>query len=407
MVATSASNASSATPGSSRGDDLSPAPVGVHFSALDGARAFAAIGVFVTHLGLLSGFITSHSTLGPFMARMDVGVAVFFVLSGFLLYRPFVAARFAQKPPTPTGVYAKRRLIRIFPAYWVALIIIAFVLRAPAFEEPHSFVAHMLLIHAYDGTQVTGGPIQQSWTLSIEIAFYAFVPVWAWLMSRRTRSPRAQLKVEIGSLLLLAAAAWAANIGLLIGGVSGSTFSQAGIWLPLRLTDFIPGMLLAVASAWISHSNIELPRWIRSIAFGATCWALAILAFWFMSTQLGLPMFPTYSARQAFAVRVFYLAVAVLFLTPAVIGNRDSRVVSALLANRPIIWVGLVSYGIYIWHEAWMILYQRWFDEPFLQASFIRMGIFAALTTVGTAALSWYFVEKPAMNWGRGTRQPH
>ena len=99
MVATSASNASSATPGSSRGDDLSPAPVGVHFSALDGARAFAAIGVFVTHLGLLSGFITSHSTLGPFMARMDVGVAVFFVLSGFLLYRPFVAARFAQKPP--------------------------------------------------------------------------------------------------------------------------------------------------------------------------------------------------------------------------------------------------------------------------------------------------------------------
>ncbi|MEI2637877.1 MAG: acyltransferase [Microthrixaceae bacterium] len=379
---------------------------GQHFPALDGARAVAAVGVFVTHLGLLSGLITTHWWLGRFMARMDVGVSVFFVLSGFLLYRPFVAARLAGADARPVGAYALRRILRIFPAYWVALVIIAFILQAPAFEDSHSFIAHFFLLHAYDGTQVTGGPIQQSWTLVIEVAFYAFVPCWAWLLSRRKRSPERQFRVELGALGALMVVSGGANVALLVLGVDGSTFSEFGIWLPFRITDFIPGMALAVLSAWVSHRKLTLPHWVTSNLSAAICWMLALVVFWVLSTQLGLPAFPTYSAKQAFAVRVLYLAFAVLFVTPAIMGSQRGGPIQGLLANRIAIWFGLVSYGIYIWHEAWMILYQRWFNEPFLQSSFLRMGIFSAVTTVATAAASWYLIEKPVMRWGANrTRQ--
>ena len=69
------------------------APERVHFAALDGCRAVAALGVVLVHIALLSGY--AHRTqdgVGAFLARADGGVSVFFVRSGFLLYRPFVAA---------------------------------------------------------------------------------------------------------------------------------------------------------------------------------------------------------------------------------------------------------------------------------------------------------------------------
>ncbi|MEX0768848.1 MAG: acyltransferase, partial [Microthrixaceae bacterium] len=121
--------------------------------ALDGCRALAAVGVLITHVSLLSGFSNRSTTLGPYLARMDVGVSVFFVLSGFLLYRPFVAARFAGQPSSDIGSYARRRVLRIIPAYWVALTVVGFILRAPGFVEPHSIVSHYLLLQIYDSTQ--------------------------------------------------------------------------------------------------------------------------------------------------------------------------------------------------------------------------------------------------------------
>src|SRR6266487_2807271 len=100
------------------------------FPCFDGFRALAAISVLITHVAYLSGF-DIHSGLGAFTARMDVGVAVFFMISGFLLYRPFVAARLAERHGSRPLAYFWRRALRIFPAYWVALTITVFVLHVP------------------------------------------------------------------------------------------------------------------------------------------------------------------------------------------------------------------------------------------------------------------------------------
>lgn len=369
----------------------------LHLPALDGCRAIAAMGVLVTHVGLLSGYITRTPGIGPYLARMDVGVSIFFALSGFLLYRPFVAARFAGTDAGDLRAYVRRRVLRILPAYWVALTIIAFVLHAPGFEEPHTIVSHYLLLQVYDSTQLVGGPIQQAWSLSTEVAFYVFVPIWAWLMARPRRRGGSQLRVELLGLAALAVGSTLANLMLIRIGVSDSRFAQLGTWLPFRIGDFVPGMVLAVLSAHVAHHGLQWPAWTRRAPFALASWAGALVVFWFVSTQLDLPMFPTFTPSQAFAVRVLYVAIATLFLVPAVLHRSERGLVPAVLANPVAVWLGLVSYGIYIWHEAWQDVYLRLTDQPPLASSFPGMMAFTVGASVIVAAASWYVVERPAM----------
>ncbi|MDQ2678578.1 MAG: acyltransferase [Actinomycetota bacterium] len=375
-------------------------PGRVHYPTLDGCRALAAIGVLVTHVGLLSGYITRTPGIGPYLARMDVGVSIFFVLSGFLLYRPVVAARFENRQRGDVGAYARRRVLRIIPAYWVALVIVAFVLRAPAFFEPHSIVAHFLLLQVYDSQQLVGGPIQQSWSLATEVAFYVFVPCWAWLMSLKQRTPERQVRVEIISLVALFVVSMLANLWLVRIGVADSTFAQLGTWLPFRIGDFVPGMLLAVVTAWVAQRGLRLPTWLTGAPFTLGCWIAALGVFWLVSTQLDLPMFPTFTPSQAYAVRLLYVVFAALIVIPAVLARSDRGPARWIFANRVMVWLGLVSYGIYIWHEAWQDVYLRITDQPALNSSFVGMMAFTVVTTLICAALSWYLVERPAMAWG-------
>src|SRR4029453_8643404 len=90
---------------------------------LDGMRALAALGVLVCHVALQVGF-SPHNRFGHYFARLDVGVAVFFVLSGFLLYRPFVARRMDGRPRPSPRDYLRNRFLRIFPGYWLALTLL-------------------------------------------------------------------------------------------------------------------------------------------------------------------------------------------------------------------------------------------------------------------------------------------
>src|SRR4051812_18261375 len=83
---------------------------------MDACRGLAALSVLVYHLGAVPG----HQPLGKLGDGLQIGVPVFFLLSGFLLYRPFVAAR-ATGSQVNVRRYASRRVLRIVPAYWVAL----------------------------------------------------------------------------------------------------------------------------------------------------------------------------------------------------------------------------------------------------------------------------------------------
>src|SRR3954470_1351783 len=95
------------------------------FPLMDSLRAVAALSVLAFHAAFFAGMYTSDSPLRPYLAQPLAGVTVFFVISGFLLYRPFVRARAADDPAPRASAYAWRRFLRIVPAYWLALTVIA------------------------------------------------------------------------------------------------------------------------------------------------------------------------------------------------------------------------------------------------------------------------------------------
>ena len=380
-------------------------PLVPHLTALDGCRAVAALGVLLNHVALLSGYTGRHTGIGQYLARAEVGVSIFFVLSGYLLYRPFVADRLDGRARRDTADYARRRVLRIVPAYWVALTIVAFVLRAPPFREPHSIVSHYLLLQVYDVNQVVGGPVQQAWTLATEVSFYVFLPVWAWLLARRSRTPERQLRVEVLGVAALWGGSMLLKLGALAAGTSAEHMGMMNTWLPFRMDEFALGMALAVAAAWFRQRRVQLPTGTRAAVLTVASWLVAAAIYWFLCTQLDMPLGPLYTPRQSVVLRALYSFVALFLIAPAVFASRDRGPAKALLANRPIVWVGLISYGIYLWHEAWQDVYLRLTDQPPLQADFLGMLAFTLVLSVVAAAVSWYVVERPVMRWGRTRRR--
>ena len=85
------------------------------FPLLDPLRVIAAFAIVFTHTGSVTNF-NADNWLGQFTARLNIGVALFFLLSGFLLYRPFVAARYQDRPPVRIRDYTRRPVLRIVPA---------------------------------------------------------------------------------------------------------------------------------------------------------------------------------------------------------------------------------------------------------------------------------------------------
>src|SRR3954447_9672062 len=108
------------------GGDRGARAQAARFEGFDGLRAIAAFAVVAHHASLLSAQMVGGDFNHQF-TQLDVGVAVFFLISGFLLYRPFVERMLSERPEPPIGGYLLRRGPRIFPAYWLALTTIIVV----------------------------------------------------------------------------------------------------------------------------------------------------------------------------------------------------------------------------------------------------------------------------------------
>src|SRR5437763_428837 len=104
----------------------------------------AAASVFVFHAAWLTGF-SVRSGSGAYLFQLDVGVDVFFVLSGFLLYRPFVRAHLEGGPAPTISRYYKRRVLRIFPAYWLVLMAVLYVFHQAAAPTTHDGLVYFSL----------------------------------------------------------------------------------------------------------------------------------------------------------------------------------------------------------------------------------------------------------------------
>lgn len=361
---------------------------------VEGLRAVAAGAVFLTHLGQTSGF-TSQNPLGPLFARLNVGVTIFFVITGYLLYRPWVVARIAGRPRPRLGRYAARRAARILPAYWVALVALALIL--PSVVEgvfSNDWWAYFGLLQVYSRDWILNG-LTVAWSLGTEVAFYALLPALGYVgvrvLGRRGRHD--QVRIELWAL------ACSAVVALALLEVAHR--ADWGQMYPITLLGkwpwFAVGMALGVANAaWAHEEWAGAPRLLRSArAHPWAWWSCAALVLVFSALEAVLP-------REVFAMdyrdvmleTALYAVFAALLVTPVIVGEASAaRSPARLLSVRPVVWLGTVSYGIFLWHRPFVL----WTVGHYPTASLAVLGLLSLALTLACAAASWYLVERPVM----------
>lgn len=363
---------------------------------MNSLRAVAALAVLIFHLRF-------YTSLPSVVGYGDAGVTVFFLLSAFLLYRPLARVHLDGGKPQRLRTYARRRVLRIVPAYWVVLTIGAVLLSQRYVFGPKGPLFYGFL-QIYQRNTLFGG-VSVAWTLCIEVTLYAFLPLWAWLMRRfPARNRQRVLLLELlGCVLLIALSTiWKEVVlgpeNFLTG--SGPWFYFA---LPSYLDQFAIGMALAVLSVWWQGKPLPAP--LRPLdRFPGLSWVVAGVALWVTTETV------TRSGRLLGSTSVdvgqqwLYAAIALFLILPCVFGDQRRGLLRKSLGLRPILWIGMVSYAVYLWHTLVLQYLSKWHVPGTVARAlhisptliWIPFGIGATLVI---AALSWHLIEQPALRF--------
>jgi peptidoglycan/LPS O-acetylase OafA/YrhL len=347
-------------------------------ASLTGIRAVAALLVVATHAAYTTGkYIEGY--FGLVCARMEMGVPIFFVLSGFLLFRPWVKSLATGGPEPSLRRYARHRVRRIMPAY-VVTVLIAYVIyhfRTAGPNPGHTWIGllrNLTLTQIYTFRYLPGflhQGLTQMWSLAVEAAFYVVLPLLAYLLlvvlCGRQWRPRLLL-FGLGTLMLIS------PVWLVVVHLTTSVPNGARLWLPTYLIWFLAGMSLTVLQAMR----------VRCYAFIAL--PLAVVCYFIASTPIaGDPTTSPLGLSQALYKAVFYAAISGLAVAPLALGNQGWY--SRFLATRPMVWIGEISYEIFLIH-----LITMEFAMVYVMRDHVYTGSMAGLflaTMVLTIPLAW------------------
>jgi peptidoglycan/LPS O-acetylase OafA/YrhL len=402
--------------------------------ALDGLRGLAVLMVFVCHSWSLSGrptYSIGSFSFEPIFAMLDTGVDLFFVLSGFLIARKFLIADHEGRPQAKLGTYYRERFFRIVPMYWLILVAFVTVMTPWLAAEPKVFsrdgLAAMLMYipvlstlfpWSY-GRWLAIGPV---WTLTIEVLFYAMMPLaYRWFTGRRWRwMLPLSFAISIGWLAFLRStpgSSFAAAVGRRgRNAVPGRDFGR------IVLTHQLPAFWFAFAIG-ISVAVVHVHRRARPVAAdtadaGDRAWVrlllpvgavLAVLAWWLLgrtsiNNGRGDPFIEVRST-EAGALLYYYFqhlaptAAYGLILAGVVLSTRRHR----LLGSSVLRAVGILGYGIYLWH--FPILFGQtglaWIVDLDPAVRLPVALVVGGFTTVLLSTLTWFALERPMIARGK------
>jgi peptidoglycan/LPS O-acetylase OafA/YrhL len=310
--------------------------------ALTGVRALAALWVVGYHAWIATGRPAVGWPGADFPWRIDpllaagwLGVDVFFVLSGFVLQwqveherdpsmRPWLGAR-------AYGRFLGRRVLRVFPAYLACLSILLPLawLGVGRWTPPALGDTALHLVMAHNAVPEYVSTISGVfWSLPVEWHFYLVFPLGAWLLAGGRTLPLVVLALVVTWLVHRIAMDHAAFTWLLA-------------WTPFRAIEFAGGM--AAAALAKRSRGLAAARADAIFVVGAAgllaigyLWGVYDLAWW------------TNDWRTLLRMVVMASAIAAMLYAMAVPGA--SRIGTAVFAHRATVWIGMVSYSLYLWH---------------------------------------------------------
>lgn len=379
--------------------------VATTFPVLDSLRAGAAIAVLGTHAAFWAGDY-SEPVWGWALARLDIGVAVFFVLSGFLLSLAWFERHRAGLPAPSTGRYLWKRVLRLVPVY-VLTVVAAFTL-LPGGDDagPSDWVAALLLADIYVDDQLPDG-LTQMWSLSTEVAFYLVLPALMWLaLPRRRRGAGGRDRLGLVVLaMVVTTVVWLLDLSVRLDG--GDTMIR--LWLPSYLTWFAVGMVLAWTVSRGRRPGRDADRLTSLVhELGRSpglCWLSAAALFAIAATPVAGPADltpPTLGA--ALTKNLLYAAVAGLVVLPGVFapaGGRFARVLSHPVPRH----LGHLSYGVFCVHLLLLELITEWRDMPLFGGRGAELFVLTLLASLVVSEVLYLTVERPSQSL-RNLRPP-
>ena len=364
------------------------------FPALDSLRAVGSFAVVVTHAAFWSAAYSDYGIFGPFLARLDVGVAIFFVLSGFLLSRQwFVRAQHGAEPPRLRRYFLKR-FLRIWPVYVIAVLAALTFLEANSGHDPRDWLVTLALLDIYVGETLPAG-LTQMWSLATEVAFYVLLPLLM-LLALPRREP-----AKPGRVALLAGAMVATSIlWVTIGADSLPRDAMVAQWLPAYTSWFAVGIVLA-------HLQVRQAAGVTSRRTNATIrtltsspgalWVLALGLLLVAATPLAGPtLLVPPSHEEAVVKNLLYAGVGGLLVFAGAFADPRSdhqRLLSARWARH----LGHISYGVFCFHLPLLHFVMWATGYPLFSGRFVEILVLTSVLSIVAAEVVYFAVERPFM----------
>ncbi len=366
-----------------------------HVDALTGLRGFAALVVLTVHVAGRTDY--------AFIGIHGYGPVSLFVLSGFLLYRPWSRWALGLGSLPSLRTFARHRAARILPAYLVVLLLVAVVLPESQPTGVDGWLRGLTLTHTTASDGLRPG-MEHTWSLGTEVSWYfalPFIGLFAgWVAHRVTPPGRARAVLWLFSLSIPISAAW--RWWLEVQDLN-SLFTYS-FWLPGFLVCFVGGAavchVLQADRAGLARSRVlswlgEKRPWVL-VGLAAVVLAIG-------NSPLGGPweyVPATFAERQIRFTCVTLLAL--LLLVGAALGTERSPV-TRFMSMRWLVAIGRWSYSVYLWHLPVIVLLSPHVARDGVDGFLVLYGLTLAITIpLGAATYAW--VEQPAIRWSKRPR---
>ncbi len=354
-------------------------------SALDGLRGIAVALVLLYHISL-SAPVGSMPSVSHLLYQARAGVWLFFVLSGYLIFGPFAKA-LTNRSSTDIRRYALKRATRIFPAYLVALVILSIGFGYPATGGPDGWLRSLTLTQTFTSDAYNNRlGLGQAWSIAIEMNFYVFVPLFAglvaWLSRRSGRDP-------------IKCAWW--GIGAMVAcGYVWQITANGNVVRLYMLPNYFPAFGAGMALALLA---VRTPPWFRSVVKFVGRWRIAVVtgALGVLALRAWVFTQPEGNASLQGFVGQFWFTLFAVPVVAAVVWSLDRP---GVLSSRWIAALGIVSYGVFLWHLA---IVERWRPSTFglaetLNHNVIVYAIVFFPVCIAAGAASWFLIERPLLD---------